>query len=305
VPLKECEITFTVSIAKNYHFWLINFAFPLVGIFKILLCMQKKVTLRSLLKKKQQKQKITMVSTYDYLSAKLCDEVGIDSILVGDSLGMVFKGEENTLGVTLDEIIYHTKAVKRGAKRAFVIADMPFGSYQVSLPRAVENVIRVIKETNADAVKLEGGKEILPLVEKLAEIGVAVVGHLGFTPQKIQIFGGAKVVGRREEEKKRLLEEARGLERAGAVMLVLEATPADIAKEITESLSIPVIGIGAGPHTDGQVLVFHDLVGLVEDIKPKFVKRYLNASKLFKEALSQYKKEVEEGIFPSEENIYE
>jgi 3-methyl-2-oxobutanoate hydroxymethyltransferase len=267
--------------------------------------MQKKVTLRSLLKKKQQKKKITMVSTYDYLSAKLCDEVGIDSILVGDSLGMVFKGEENTLGVTLDEIIYHTKAVKRGAKRAFVIADMPFGSYQVSLQQAVENVIRVIKETNADAVKLEGGKEILPLVERLAEIGVAVVGHLGFTPQKIQIFGGAKVVGRREEERKRLLEEAKALERAGAVMLVLEATPADIAKEITETLSIPVIGIGAGPHTDGQVLVLHDLVGLVEDIKPKFVKRYLNAAQLFKKALSQYKQEVEQKIFPSEENIYE
>jgi 3-methyl-2-oxobutanoate hydroxymethyltransferase len=286
-------------------FGLLTLLFPFFGVFKILLYMQKKVTLRSLLKKKQQKKKITMVSTYDYLSAKLCDEVGIDSILVGDSLGMVFKGEENTLGVTLDEIIYHTKAVKRGAKRAFVIADMPFGSYQVSLQQAVENVIRVIKETNADAVKLEGGKEILPLVERLAEIGVAVVGHLGFTPQKIQIFGGAKVVGRREEERKRLLEEAKALERAGAVMLVLEATPADIAKEITETLSIPVIGIGAGPHTDGQVLVLHDLVGLVEDIKPKFVKRYLNAAQLFKKALSQYKQEVEQKIFPSEENIYE
>ena len=266
--------------------------------------MRKKVTLKTLLRKKERGEKITMVSTYDYLSAKFCDEVGIDSLLVGDSLGMVFKGEENTLGVTLEEIIYHTKAVKRGAKSAFVVADMPFGSYQISIQRAVENAIRVIKETNADAVKLEGGKEILPIVKKLADIGVAVVGHLGFTPQKIQIFGGAKVVGRREEEKRHLLEEAKALQEAGAVMLVLEATPASIAKEVTQTLKIPVIGIGAGPHTDGQVLVFHDLVGLVEEIKPRFVKRYLQGATLFKEALKTFKEEVEKGIFPSEEHTY-
>ena len=257
------------------------------------------------MRKKQRGEKITMVSTYDYLSAKLCDEVGIDSILVGDSLGMVFKGEPNTLGVTLDEIIYHTKAVKRGAKRAFVIADMPFGSYQVSVEQALENSFRVIKETNADALKFEGGREILPLVERLSTAGIAVVGHLGFTPQKIKLFGGAKVVGRREEEKKRLLEEAKALQDAGAVMLVLEATPTDIAKEITESLTIPVIGIGAGKYTDGQVLVFHDLVGLVEDIKPRFVKRFLEGARLFREALLEYKREVESGLFPSEEHSYE
>jgi 3-methyl-2-oxobutanoate hydroxymethyltransferase len=267
--------------------------------------MDKKVSVKTLLRKKREGKKITMVSTYDYLTAKFCDEVGIDCVLVGDSLGMVFKGEENTLGVTLEEIIYHTKAVKRGAKRAFVIADMPFGSYQVSVEKAVENAIKIIKESNADAVKLEGGKEILPIVERLAQIGVAVVGHLGFTPQKIQIFGGAKVVGKREEERKRLLEEAKALEDAGAVMLVLEVTPWDIAKEITQNLSIPVIGIGAGKYTDGQVLVLHDLLGLVEDIKPRFVKRYLPGAKLFKEALANYKKEVEEGIFPSEEHSYE
>ena len=267
--------------------------------------MDKKVSVKTLLKKKREGKKITMVSTYDYLTAKFCDEVGIDCILVGDSLGMVFKGEENTLGVTLEEIIYHTKAVKRGAKRAFVIADMPFGSYQISVEKAVENAIKVIKESGADAVKLEGGKEILPIVERLAQIGVAVVGHLGFTPQKIRIFGGAKVVGKREAERKRLLEEAQALENAGAVMLVLEVVPWDIAKEIAQSLTIPVIGIGAGKYTDGQVLVFHDLVGLVEDIKPRFVKRYTEGAKLFKEALANYKKEVEEGIFPSEEHSYE
>ncbi|RUM88843.1 MAG: 3-methyl-2-oxobutanoate hydroxymethyltransferase [Thermovibrio sp.] len=266
--------------------------------------MDKKVTIKNLLRKKKERKKITMISTYDCLTAKFCDEVGIDCILVGDSLGMVFKGEDNTLGVTLEEIIYHTRAVKRGTRRAFVIADMPFGSYQISTEKAVENVFKVIKETNADAVKLEGGKEILPIVEKLASYGVAVVGHLGFTPQKVQIFGGAKVVGRKEEERKRLLNESKALEEAGAVMLVLEATPADIAKEITENLKIPVIGIGAGKYTDGQVLVFHDLVGLVEEVKPKFVKRYLNGAELFKKALKQYKEEVEKGIFPSEEYSY-
>jgi 3-methyl-2-oxobutanoate hydroxymethyltransferase len=208
------------------------------------------------------------------------------------------------LGVTLDEIIYHTKAVKRGAKRAFVIADMPFGSYQISTEKAVENVIKVIKETNADAVKLEGGEEILPIVKKLVDTGIAVVGHLGFTPQKVQIFGGAKVVGRKEEERERLIREAKALKEAGAIMLVLEATPTDIAKEVTESLTIPVIGIGAGKYTDGQVLVFHDLVGLVEEVKPKFVKRYLNGAELFKKALERYKEEVEKGEFPSEKYSY-
>ena len=266
--------------------------------------MTKKVTVKTLLRKKREGQKITMVSTYDYLSAKFCEEVGIDSILVGDSLGMVFKGEDDTLKVTLDEIIYHTKAVRRGAPTRFVIADMPFGSYQVSEEKAVENAVRVIKESGADAVKLEGGEEIVTVVEKLANIGVAVVGHLGFTPQKVKLFGGAKVVGKEEEEKKRLLKEAKMLEQAGAVMLVLEATPTKVAKEVAQKLSIPVIGIGAGPFVDGQVLVFHDLVGLVENIKPKFVKKYLNGSKLFKEALKEYKEEVERGIFPSEEHCY-
>jgi 3-methyl-2-oxobutanoate hydroxymethyltransferase len=181
---------------------------------------------------------------------------------------------------------------------------MPFGSYQISTEKAVENVIKVIKETNADAVKLEGGEEILPIVKKLVDTGIAVVGHLGFTPQKVQIFGGAKVVGRKEEERERLIREAKALKEAGAIMLVLEATPTDIAKEVTESLTIPVIGIGAGKYTDGQVLVFHDLVGLVEEVKPKFVKRYLNGAELFKKALERYKEEVEKGEFPSEKYSY-
>ncbi|NPB04789.1 MAG: 3-methyl-2-oxobutanoate hydroxymethyltransferase [Aquificae bacterium] len=267
--------------------------------------MVKKVTVRTLLRKKERGEKITMVSTYDYLTAKFCEEVGIDAVLVGDSLGMVFKGEENTLGVTLEEIVYHSKAVRRGAPTRFVIADMPFGSYQISVERAVENAVRVIKETGVDAVKLEGGEEVVPIVKRLAEAGVAVVGHLGFTPQKVKVFGGAKVVGREEQERDRVLKEAALLEAAGAVMLVLEAVPSDLTKEVSEKLDIPVIGIGAGPYADGQVLVFHDLVGLVEEIKPKFVKRYLQGAKLFKEALRAYKEEVEKGLFPSEEHSYD
>ena len=264
----------------------------------------KKISLRTLLKKKQRKEKITMVSTYDYITAKICERAEIDCILVGDSLGMVIKGEENTLSVTLEEIIYHTKAVKRGAPTRFIIADMPFGSYQVNLDQAVENTIKVIKETNCDAVKFEGEEEILPLIERLSQIGIAVVGHLGFTPQKIKIWGGAKVIGKKEEEKKRLLEMAKAIEKAGAVMLVLEATPVDIAKEITQNLTIPVIGIGAGKYTDGQVLVFHDIVGLFEDIKPKFVKRYINGFEIFLKAVRQFKEEVEKEVFPSEEYSY-
>jgi len=265
----------------------------------------KKVTVRTLLKKKREGKKITMVSTYDYISARLCDEAGIDAILIGDSLGMVFKGEENTLGVTLEEIIYHSRAVKRGAKRAFLIADMPFGSYQVSEEEGVRNAIRVIKESGVDAVKLEGGAELVPLVRRLADAGVAVVGHLGFTPQRVKLFGGAKVVGKNRPERERLLKDAKALEEAGIVMLVLEATPSDLAREVTESLSVPVIGIGAGNKTDGQVLVFHDLVGLVEEIKPRFVKRFAEGAKIFREALARYRREVEEGLFPSEEHSYE
>ncbi len=262
------------------------------------------VNIRTLLKKKKEKKKITMVSTYDYISAKLCDEVGIDCVLVGDSLGMVFQGLNTTLHVTLEEMIYHTKTVKRACTRSFVIADMPFMSYQVSLEKAIENCGRVIKETGANAVKLEGGQEIAELVYKLVNIGIPVVGHVGMTPQSVNVLGGFRVVGKVQEERERILKDFKALESAGAFMIVLESIPRDICAEISKSSKSITIGIGAGPECDGQVLVFHDLVGLTQDKKPKFVKRYVDGYSIFKTALMNYKREVEEGIFPSEEEIY-
>ncbi len=262
------------------------------------------ITIRSLFKKKEEGRRITMVSTYDYLSARLCEEVGIDCILVGDSLGMVFQGLESTLPVSLEEMIYHTKAVRRGAKRSFIIVDMPFLSYQVSLEEAIKNCGRVMKETGANAVKLEGGEEIAELVHKLVNIGIPVVGHIGFTPQSVHALGGYRVVGRVEEEAQRVRRDFKALESAGAFMVVLESMPTSLAKELTENSKAITIGIGAGPYCHGQVLVFYDLVGLVEDIKPKFVKRYVEGAKLFKEALKRFKEEVEEGLFPSWEESY-
>lgn len=266
--------------------------------------MLENVTLRSLFRKKREGQKITMISTYDYISAKLCDEVGIDCVLVGDSLGMVFQGLESTLPVTLEEMIYHTKAVKRGVKRAFIIVDMPFMSYQVSQEEALRNCARVMKETGANAVKLEGGQEIAELVHRLVSVGIPVVGHIGFTPQSVHALGGYRVVGKKEDERERLKRDFKALEDAGAFMVVLESVPSYLAKEISQPAKSITIGIGAGPHCDGQVLVFHDLVGLVEDIKPKFVKRYVEGAKIFRDALKRYKEEVEKGIFPSEEESY-
>ncbi len=262
------------------------------------------VNIKTLLKKKRERKKITMVSTYDYISAKLCDEVGIDCVLVGDSLGMVFQGMNTTLHVTLDEMIYHTKIVKKACNRAFVIADMPFMSYQVSIEKSIENCGKVIKETGANAVKLEGGEEIAELVYKLVNIGIPIVGHVGMTPQSVNVLGGFRVVGKVEEEKERVIKDYKALEEAGAFMIVLESVPRDLCSQINSSSKSITIGIGAGPDCDGQVLVFHDLVGLTQDKKPKFVKRYADGYSLFKSALLEYKREVEEGIFPSEGESY-
>ncbi len=263
-----------------------------------------KITVRTLQKKKARGEKITMVSTYDYLSAKFCEEVGIDSILVGDSLGMVFQGLDSTLPVTLEEMIYHTKAVRRGAPNAFLIVDMPFLSYQVSLEEAIRNCGRIIKETGAQAVKLEGGEDIAELVYRLNSIGIPVVGHIGYTPQSIHRFGGPKVFGKEEEEAEALKRDFKALENAGALMVVLESVHWKVAKEITETSEVITVGIGAGKFCDGQVLVFHDIVGLYEDIKPRFVRRYAEGAKIFKDALRRFKIDVEEGRFPSEEESY-
>jgi 3-methyl-2-oxobutanoate hydroxymethyltransferase len=264
----------------------------------------ERVTLRTLRKKKREGQKITMISTYDFQSARLCEEAGIDSVLVGDSLGMVFQGEDSTLPVTLDQIIYHSRCVRKGAPTRFLIVDMPFMSYQVSIEDGIRNCGRVMKETGAQAVKLEGGEEIAELVYRLVRYGVPVVGHLGYTPQSEHRFGGPRVVGKREEEVEKLKRDLKILEDAGVFMVVLESVPWKVAKELTESSEVITIGIGAGKYCDGQVLVFHDLVGLVDYTKPKFVRRYAEGAKIFRDALKMFKIDVERGDFPSEGESY-
>jgi 3-methyl-2-oxobutanoate hydroxymethyltransferase len=264
----------------------------------------KKVTTKTLVEMKRNGEKIAMLTAYDFIIAKLLDEAGIDVILVGDSLGNVFQGHKTTLPVTLEDMIYHTKAVCRGVKRAMVVVDMPFLTYQVSVEEAVKNCGRVLKETCAEAVKLEGGSEIVEVVKKLTSIGIPVMGHLGLTPQSIHKFGGYDVRGVDEKEAEKILNDAMALEQAGAFAIVLEKIPSELAKQITKSLSIPTIGIGAGPHCDGQVLVVYDMLGLFEEFKPKFVRRYAELSKLIKNAFENYIKDVKSGKFPDESESY-
>jgi len=263
-----------------------------------------KITVQDFLRKKEGRQKITMLTAYDYPFAQIVDEAGIDAILVGDSLGMVIQGLENTLPVTMEEMIYHTKIVSRAAKRAMSIGDMPYLSYQVSIEDAVRNGGRFLKEAGAQAVKLEGGREIADKVEAMTKCEIPVMAHIGITPQSIHKVGGYRVQGRTEEAAKRLMEDAKILEDAGAFSLILEAIPAELAGQITEQLTIPTIGIGAGPHCDGQILVMHDLLGLFERFIPKFVKRYVDLRSDALNALILYKEEVEQGIFPSKEHSF-
>jgi len=260
------------------------------------------MTIQELWKKKAEGRKITALTAYDYPFAKIVDEAGIDMILVGDSLAMVVQGKENTLPVTMEEMVYHTSMVVRAVKNALVIGDMPYLSYQVSVEEAVRNAGRFIKEAGAHGVKVEGGSEVLPQIKAMTKAEIPVLGHIGLTPQAILRMGGFKVQGRTEEQRKRLIEDALSLEDAGAFAIVLEAIPMDLAKEITEKLSIPTIGIGAGPHCDGQILVLHDILGLFERFTPRFVKRYANLKELSLQAIRQYKEEVEKGLFPQEEH---
>ena len=263
-----------------------------------------KITIQDFLKRKQEKRKITMLTAYDFPFAQLVDEAGIDAILVGDSLGMVVQGIENTLPVTMDEMIYHTKMVTRASKNAMVIGDMPFMSYQASIEDAVRNGGRFLKEAGAQAVKLEGGREVADKVEAMTKSEIPVMAHIGLTPQAVHRMGGYKVQGRTEEAAKRLVEDAKVLEEAGAFSLILEALPSSLARLITDSLSIPTIGIGAGPACDGQVLVIHDVLGLFERFVPKFVKRYANMKDDAVKAVKQYKDEVEKGVFPGQEHSF-
>lgn len=253
---------------------------------------------------KEQGNKLSMLTAYDYSMAKIIDESSVNGILIGDSLGMVIKGEEDTLAVTVEEIIYHTKAVKKGAKNALIVSDMPFLSYHVSVEQAVLNAGRIIKEGGANAVKLEGGAEFLPQIKAIVAAQIPVMGHLGLTPQSVNAFGGFKVQGKNELAAKKLIEDAVLLEKAGVFSIVLEGIPEKVAQLITKEISIPTIGIGAGRHCDGQILVYQDMLGMFNDFVPKFVKQYANIGEIMKNAISSYVNEVQEGIFPEEKHAF-
>ena len=255
-------------------------------------------------KAKQEGRKISMLTAYDYSTAKLEDEAGIQGILVGDSLGNVVLGYEDTIAVTMEDMIHHGAAVARGAKNALVVVDMPFMSYQVSVEEAVRNAGRLMKEGHAGAVKLEGGESVCPQIRAIVNAGIPVMAHLGLTPQSIHAFGGFKVQGKTEAAAKKLLEDAHKVQEAGAFALTLEAVPSNLAAMVTEQLDIPTIGIGAGNGCDGQILVYQDMLGMFSDFTPKFVKRYANVGEVMKDAFRGYINEVESGAFPSKENEY-
>lgn len=263
-----------------------------------------KNTVSTFKKAKENKEKLTMLTAYDYSTARLFDEAGINSILVGDSLGNVILGYEDTLSVTMEDMIHHSAAVARGAKNALVVCDMPFMSYQASVYDAVTNAGRLMKEGRANAVKLEGGEEVCPQIKAITECGIPVVAHLGLTPQSINAFGGYKVQGRDLEAAKKLIDDAIAVEKAGAFALVLECVPTEIATKITEKLTIPTIGIGAGNGCDGQVLVYQDMLGMFSDYTPKFVKQYANVGTIIKDAVTDYINEVNSGAFPDETRSY-
>lgn len=262
--------------------------------------MQPKVTTSTLVKMKSQGQKITALTAYDYPFAGMLDQAGIDIILVGDSLGMVVQGKENTLPVTMDEMIYHTSMVSRACQYSMVIGDMPFMSYQGALDRAIENAGRFLKEAGAAAVKLEGGAAVCPVINALAKSGIPVQAHIGLTPQSVHQMGGFKV----QRDEVRLLKDAKDVQEAGAFSVVLEGIPSDISRKITMELSIPTIGIGAGPDCDGQILVLHDMLGINNRFLPKFVKKYADLAGEAKKGLDQYIKEVKDGRFPSKDYEY-
>lgn len=263
-----------------------------------------KISVSYFQKAKDEGRKISMLTAYDYSTAHLMDEAGIDSLLVGDSLGMVMLGYENTLQVTMEDMIHHAKAVVRGAKRSLVIADMPFLSYHISVEESVRNAGRFIQEAGVTAVKLEGGLNVLPQIKAILAAQIPVVGHLGLTPQSVNLMGGFKVQGKSEERARKLIEEALILESAGVFAIVLECVPAPLAKLVSQKLRIPTIGIGAGPDCDGQVLVFQDMVGMYDHLKPKFVKTYAEVGTAIKAAVTAYDEEVKSGQFPEEKHTF-
>lgn len=263
-----------------------------------------KNTVATFAQAKAEGRKLSMLTAYDYSTAKLEDEAGIDGILVGDSLGNVVLGYEDTLSVTMEDMIHHSAAVARGAKNALIVCDMPFMSYEVSVEQAVTNAGRLLKEGRANCVKLEGGSEVAPQVAAIVAAGIPVMGHLGLTPQSINAFGGFKVQGKSEAAARKLIEDARALQEAGAFAIVLEAVPAKLATLVTESVDVPTIGIGAGAGCDGQILVYQDMLSMFSDFCPKFVKQFANAGQVMREGFAAYISEVQAGTFPSEEHTF-
>ena len=263
-----------------------------------------RVTVRDLAQMKVKGEKIPMITAYDYTSARLADAAEIPAVLVGDSLGMVVMGYDSTIQVTLDDMVHHTKMVTRGSQNALIIADMPFMTYQVDPAQALTNAARLIQEGGAQSVKLEGGQSVAETVHRIVECGIPVMGHLGLTPQSINALGGYRVQGRQRKEAVQLLQDAKALEDAGAYAVVLELVPTQLARLISQRLTIPTIGIGAGPGCDGQVQVLHDMLGLFTDFMPKHAKRYANLAEEIKEAFIQYAREVREGEFPTDQQSF-
>ena len=266
--------------------------------------MDKKLTIQDIIMMKQNGEKISMLTAYDASFAGLIDASGIEMVLVGDSSGMVLLGYDSTIPVTMEEMLHHCRAVNRGIKRAVMVGDMPFMSYQVSESEAITNAGRFLKESGCDAVKLEGGTEMCDKVKAISLAGIPVMGHIGLTPQTASQLGGYKVQGRDADSARKLLQSARDLEASGAFSIVLECIPAELSEVITKAVSIPTIGIGAGKHCDGQVLVTHDMVGMFEKFIPSFVKQYANLASQIKEAVATYNEEVKNGSFPSEEQSF-
>jgi 3-methyl-2-oxobutanoate hydroxymethyltransferase len=266
--------------------------------------MVEKVTVPHIVKQKLRGEKITCLTAYDYSFARILDAAGIDILLVGDSVGCVFQGQPNTLPVTLDDMVYHTQAVVRGRKRALVVSDMPFLSYQISKEQAISNAGRLVQQGGAEAVKLEGGLAMQATIEAIVRVGIPVMGHVGLTPQSIHRFGGYKVQGKEKNQREVILRDASAVQDAGAFAIVLEGMPLDLAGEITERLAIPTIGIGAGGHCDGQVLVINDMLGLFDDFTPKFVKRYADLKEVTTHAIKSFISDVRGGKFPGEEHSF-
>lgn len=264
----------------------------------------KRATVRTFQRKHERREAISMVTAYDYPSARAADQAGVDGILVGDSLAMVVLGYDSTLPVTMDEMLHHARAVRRGAQQALLVGDLPFMSYQVDVGQALRNAGRYLKEAGMDAVKMEGGRALAPTIEALVRSGIPVQGHIGLTPQHVRRLGGYRVQGRTAEAARDLLDDARALEDAGCFSVVLESVPARLAADITSRLSVPTIGIGAGPETSGQILVFHDLLGIEDRLHPRFVKRYAALGDSIEDALQRYRADVEAGRFPAAEHTY-